>query len=682
MSSSAIGLKNALDDVDAVVTWVDGADPNHRRKRRRFQSGADSLHERAVADRRYSDNGELRLCLRSLYNFAPWLRTIWLITDEQIPTWLDVSAAERAGIRFINHATIFKGYEEFLPTFNSLSIEAMMWRFDGLAERFIYFNDDMFLTGAVKKSDFFAEDKVYIRSRREDFSQRKINFYLSGLINAEKMLGIPQEHHLTSKHVTYAMLKGVLAELFDRFRPEFIRNASFRFRDTTQFQALALHDHHALLTDRAILKLDDDTAHFPLKLCEKGSADEIRLQLAKLASPTVIAGCINYAEAAAVKVPELLSRLEEVTGPLAPFEKENRPEVSVSRHASSSGRQNRLSSGQTELESSSENKTGRTTVTHVNFVYVSGEALRPLEEEFAAGISAELPNWTSSSSIRRILKGSVNVTFFIYRRSHVMMSHGLGDKNYLLRPNPEGDLEINKYRFVCVPGEWTRRKLLALPGLELRPDQIRVVGWPRIDRLKKHVLTDSKGTGSDASGQRAKPKLLWAPTLADRAEGPPLSSYPGLLPYEERLNDIFDYRVSLHPSLRKNGTPTFEALLEADVVVADSGTLVYEAWALNKPVIFPSWLTGPGNREKNLGSAENYVYRHGIGMHAQSFDELVDMALAARAPGSDVNDFMRDYLSPEAAGKSYELLAGIVAEVADSKNLRVKRRVAAVKKPP
>jgi len=37
-----------------------------------------------------------------------------------------------------------------------LAIETMLWRIEGLADRFLYFKDDMMLVGPVKPADFFS----------------------------------------------------------------------------------------------------------------------------------------------------------------------------------------------------------------------------------------------------------------------------------------------------------------------------------------------------------------------------------------------------------------------------------------------------------------------------------------------------------------------------------------------
>ena len=158
------------DAVDVVIAWVDGSDPRHRAKRKRYlgDPGGDDKPERvAKIERRFSDNDEIRFCLRSIRNYAPWARTIWLVTDNQVPAAIDRRKAERKNIRIVDHREIFRGYEQLLPTFNSYAIETMLWRIEGLADRFLYFNDDMMLVGPVEPSDFFFK-------RRQSHSARPL----------------------------------------------------------------------------------------------------------------------------------------------------------------------------------------------------------------------------------------------------------------------------------------------------------------------------------------------------------------------------------------------------------------------------------------------------------------------------------------------------------------------------
>lgn len=299
----------------------------------------------------------------------------------------------------------------------------------------------------------------------------------------------------------------------------------------------------------------------------------------------------------------------------------------------------------------------------VNYVYIVDDYLRHLEREFSKGISEELPpEWASWGSVLKCRPKAVNVTFFIYRKAHIMMSHGLADKNYLIRPNRYGDYEVNKYKYVCVPGNWLKRKLLSTPGITLNEDQIVVVGWPRIDTLLEAAKNYKDRNDKVRTGKNIK--VLWAPTHSGgQKDGIYLSSYPGLLQYEEALTNEFDYDRSLHPLIEKPKKSTFEKLLEADVVIADRGTLVYEAWALGKPVIFPDWLIREGNLTKGEYSAESYIFENNIGLHAKNFDELLYLIKNEPKICKSVESFMSDYLEPKTYGKSYELLAEVVQKV-------------------
>ena len=215
-----------------VVAWVDGSDRRHRAKRKRYLAdpGGDAKPERmAIDERRFSDNDEIRFCLRSIHNYAPWVRTIWLVTDNQVPAAIDRRRAERDNIRIVDHREIFRGYEQLLPTFNSLAIESMLWRIEGLADRFLYFNDDMMLVGPVEPTDFFSNDgKVNLRGRWSNWKEqleRGNSFHGSNKLLGAEMLGYTPEHFFSSAHAIYPLLRPAMEELFEEFKPAFLANA-------------------------------------------------------------------------------------------------------------------------------------------------------------------------------------------------------------------------------------------------------------------------------------------------------------------------------------------------------------------------------------------------------------------------------------------------------------------------
>jgi hypothetical protein len=89
--------------------------------------------------------------LRSLAEYAPWINHIYLVTDRQIPSWLN---RHNKKISVIDHTDIIP--HQFLPTFNSHVIEFYLHLIPNLSDHYIYFNDDFFLSAPVKPEYFFT----------------------------------------------------------------------------------------------------------------------------------------------------------------------------------------------------------------------------------------------------------------------------------------------------------------------------------------------------------------------------------------------------------------------------------------------------------------------------------------------------------------------------------------------
>src|SRR5690606_6356180 len=53
----------------------------------------------------------------------------------------------------------------------------------------------------------------------------------------------------------------------------------------------------------------------------------------------------------------------------------------------------------------------------------------------------------------------------------------------------------------------------------------------------------------------------------------------------------FEVVLAPHPRHSPGHQATFAQYVDADVVIADGGSTIYEAWCLGKPVVLPAWLT-------------------------------------------------------------------------------------------
>eukprot|EP01039_Chlorochromonas_danica_P012748 gene12748-14665_t len=98
---------------------------------------------------RYRDSEELRYSLRSLVKNAPWIRHIYLVTDNQIPYWMNLESSK---LTVLSHEDIFSN-KSHLPVFSSPAIEANLHNIPGISKKFIYFNDDVFLGAPTLPDD-------------------------------------------------------------------------------------------------------------------------------------------------------------------------------------------------------------------------------------------------------------------------------------------------------------------------------------------------------------------------------------------------------------------------------------------------------------------------------------------------------------------------------------------------
>lgn len=156
---------NSTCPIDAVITWVDGQDPKHLAKLNEYLSSIGGKRPKTADPTRFHDDGEITFCLLSILKFAPWIRTIHIVTDDQTPEIFYKLKETEWGykIRIVDHKVIYRGFEYLLPVFNIRSIMTMLWRIPDLADNFLFFNDDFALIKPVNPEDFFRNNRVVIR---------------------------------------------------------------------------------------------------------------------------------------------------------------------------------------------------------------------------------------------------------------------------------------------------------------------------------------------------------------------------------------------------------------------------------------------------------------------------------------------------------------------------------------
>lgn len=102
------------------------------------------------------DNEELRYSLRSILNYIPWIRKIYILMPNDKIKFLK-------SIEEINNKIIYIKDKDFLG-FDSANIHAFTFNLYksenfGVSKNFIYMEDDFFIGKSLKKKDFFYYDK-------------------------------------------------------------------------------------------------------------------------------------------------------------------------------------------------------------------------------------------------------------------------------------------------------------------------------------------------------------------------------------------------------------------------------------------------------------------------------------------------------------------------------------------
>ncbi len=268
--------------VDAVITWVDGNDPAHKAKMENYLENKKSINSKSVR-MRYDQVDEVEFAVKSILQYAKFVRNIFIVTDNQIPEFLiDKEKAKREypTVFIVDHKIIFEGYSQYLPTFNCLSIESLLHKIPNISEHFLYLNDDFFLVNETKIDDFFNEGKPVIRGFwtkfYEDIWYKKLQkkFYdilgknkktnvwgfKKGQQNIAKILGFKKYVRLDH---TIAPLRKSTYDNFYKEYPEILDlNIKHRFRHPEQYTNQSLANHLEIQNDNYILKEDYQLVYF------------------------------------------------------------------------------------------------------------------------------------------------------------------------------------------------------------------------------------------------------------------------------------------------------------------------------------------------------------------------------------------------------------------------------------
>ena len=202
--------------MDAVITFVDGNDPL-------WQQDYLAVAQQPAITKRYRDWGTLPFLLRGIERYMPFVDKLFLVVarESQVPCWADTSQ-----LNIVCHADIMP--REYLPTFNSAAIELFLHRIPGLAEQYLYFNDDFFVVQDVAAEDLFPGGRPATGYSHHLFAG---NLYKQHCRNSDHLaraaLGRrPGLVFLRPQHAVSPMLRSVCEALYRQVEPQILSSVT------------------------------------------------------------------------------------------------------------------------------------------------------------------------------------------------------------------------------------------------------------------------------------------------------------------------------------------------------------------------------------------------------------------------------------------------------------------------
>lgn len=230
---------------------------------------------------------------------------------------------------------------------------------------------------------------------------------------------------------------------------------------------------------------------------------------------------------------------------------------------------------------------------------------------------------------------------------NVFMSHGIADKNW------RTFARTDKFDYVFTSGDLWKEKLIKQG---MNPDKILINGYTRLEETYKKQDTYEKKC-------KDKKTILFAPTHNNYYDN--ICIYDRYADLMELVKDKYNVLISNHPHNKDSRQITSDEYLEADVVIADFGSTIYEALSLDKPVVFLDYLVGNTICEKSNGSFEQYIYMNKIGYHASDINDavfLIDEAINCGVDRISI-EFINGILPKELRGNSGIITAKYLMEI-------------------
>ena len=243
-------IKKTVPVIDMVYTWVDGNDEKIIKEKQELLKEKNFTIE-STHKARFFNNDELKYSLRSLEKFANWINKIYIVTNNQCPSWLNT---QNPRVKIINHEEIMPQGSQ--PCYNSNAIEHCIKNIPNLSEHYLYGNDDCFFFDKVTPEFFFKKGKPICRFEKNLFTKSTNDcLYRKFLLNSYKLIydKYKKSYPRFPSHNIDAYKKSIVQECYETFKPEIDRTIFSHLRKETDIQK-SIYNSYALATKKAIEK--------------------------------------------------------------------------------------------------------------------------------------------------------------------------------------------------------------------------------------------------------------------------------------------------------------------------------------------------------------------------------------------------------------------------------------------
>jgi hypothetical protein len=195
-------------------------------------------------------------------HFAPWIHTIFIVTDEQNPPLKELYQSHK--IILVDHKEIIPS--SLLPTFFSDVIESYLHNIPTLSEIFIYNNDDVFFFDTIYPCDIVDNDSastdcVFRKQKLKiinhfciDRTREYTSEYSKRIMNTTKLLDLEKNSFYINNHCSKVLRKSTLKYMEEMYKDSLdeLRRYKFRNDKTIQYFFLALNVDHRLHENKII----------------------------------------------------------------------------------------------------------------------------------------------------------------------------------------------------------------------------------------------------------------------------------------------------------------------------------------------------------------------------------------------------------------------------------------------